>query len=212
MCSADVIKEVKACILNDGPPTEYSEVQPARAVDGIRRMGVEIFPIGEVKLKGLEVPEVLHVLYPADLVKRHDLEEFVSQPTALGSRVQFSVEQMRELGLLCVRLETLANSRVFRPLPVRKGSIASATGQPPPEPPSESSLVVYDDPSLYLPVMNETSTDAELTTVLHSLSLRIDNALMKLAFLQMSNSELRNGGPDLELRERLIQLCSASHP
>ena len=211
MCSADVMKEIKTCILNDGPPTEYSDIQPSTAVDGIRRMGVEIFPIGEVKLKGLEVPEVLHVLYPADLVKRHDLEEFVSQPTALGSRVQFSVEQMRELGLLCVRLETLANSRVFRPLPVRKGSIASATGQPPPEPPSESSLVVYDDPSLYLPVMNETSTDAELTTVLHSLSLRIDNALMKLAFLQMSNSELRNGGPDLELRERLIQLCSASH-
>lgn len=209
MCSADVIKEINARILESGPHTEYTYLQPHAAVDAVRRMGVDIFPVGEVKLKGLEVPENLSILYPSDLAGRQNLEVFETTPTASGSRVQFSVEQMRELGLLCVRLETLANSRVFRSLPVRKGSIASATGsqQQSLDPASDSSLVVCDDPSLYLPVMDETSTDAHLTTVLHSLSLRIDNALAKLAFMQMTNIERRTGAPDQGLREKILELC-----
>ncbi|TBU25159.1 adenylate cyclase-like protein [Dichomitus squalens] len=207
MCSADVTKEINALILNSGPKTERSYAQPQNAIDAIQRMGVKIFPIGERKLKGLEVPEYLSVLYPADLAARHDLEAFETAPTASGSRVQFSVEQMRELGLLCVRLETLANSRVFRPIPIRKDSIASATGQlQQPTNPPESSIVVYDDPSLYLPVMDKSSTDAHLTTVLHSLSLRIDNALTKLAFMQMSNIETQLG-PQAELRNKVFELC-----
>ena len=208
MCSADVIKEINACILETGPKTEYSYAQPQNAIDAIGRMKVKIFPVGEVKLKGLEVPENLSVLYPTDLAGRHDLEPFEATPTASGSRVQFSVEQMHELGLLCIRLETLANSRVFRPIPVRKGSIASATGQPQqtPDPMTDSPMVVYDDPSLYLPVMDKTSSDAHLTTVLHSLSLRIDNALTKLAFMQMSSIEGQLG-PQAELRDRIFELC-----
>ncbi|TFK91615.1 adenylate cyclase-like protein [Polyporus arcularius HHB13444] len=208
MCSADVIKEINARILDVGPETEHSYLQPPNAIDAIRRMGVKIFPVGEVKLKGLEVPEMLSILYPSELAGRQNLEAFETPPTASGSRVQFSVEQMRELGLLCVRLETLANSRVFRPLPTRKGSIASVTGQQTsPDPASESSLVVFDDPSLYLPVMDETSSDAHLTTVLHSLSLRIDNALTKLAFMQMTSIETKTGMPDLDLREKIFELC-----
>ncbi|KAI0743632.1 adenylate cyclase-like protein [Daedaleopsis nitida] len=208
MCSADVIKEINARILKEGPQTEHSNIQPQHAVDAIQRMGVRIFPIGEVKLKGLEVPEYLSILYSSDLAGRQNLEAFEAAPTASGSRVQFSVEQMRELGLLCVRLETLANSHIFRPLPTRKGSVASATGPPQePAPASESSLIVHDDPSLYLPVMDETSTDAHLTTVLHSLSLRIDNALTKLAFMEMTNIETKTGVPDLGLREKIFELC-----
>lgn len=213
MCSADVIKEINARILNSGPETEYSFLQPSNAIDAIRRMGVKLFAVGEVKLKGLEVPEMLHLLYPSEIVGRHELEGFESAPTVSASRVQFSVEQMRELGLLCVRLETLANSRVFRPLPTRKGSIASATGhKPPPGPASESSIVVHDDPSLYLPVMDETSSDAHLTTVLHSLSLRIDNALTKLAFMRMTSIETQAGAPDFSLREKIFDLCRPALP
>lgn len=170
-------------------------------------MGVAIFPVGEVKLKGLEVPEYLSIVYPESLQLRQDLEPFEAAPTASGSRVQFSVEQMRELGLLCVRLETLAMSKVFRPTPVRKGSIASVSGTTKPEENTESALVVYDDPSLYLPVMDEKSTDAALTTVLHSLSLRIDNALTKLAFMYMSDIERECGAPDLALRDQILELC-----
>ncbi|KAI0644684.1 hypothetical protein C8Q79DRAFT_1001946 [Trametes meyenii] len=207
MCSADVIKEINARILDAGPDTEFSYLQPAVAIDAIRAMGVQIFPVGEVKLKGLEVPENLSVLYPASLAARQTLEPFESAPTASGSRVQFSVEQMRELGLLCVRLETLAMSRVFRPAPVRKGSIASASGQSRGEEVPDSPCVIRDDPSLYLPVMDESSSDAHLTTVLHSLSLRIDNALTKLAFMYMSDVERARGGPDHEMRDKIMELC-----
>ena len=208
MCSADVIKEINARILNSGPLTERSESQSQNAIDAIRRMGVKIFSVGEVKLKGLEVPETLSILYPAELASRQNLESFETTPTASASRVQFSVEQMRELGLLCVRLETLANSRIFRPLPVRKGSIASVTApHHDDDSGAESPLIVRDDPSLYLPVMDETSSDAHLTTVLHSLSLRIDNALTKLAFMQMTAIEGRTGMPDLALREKIFELC-----
>ncbi|KAI0630147.1 hypothetical protein C8Q77DRAFT_1064053 [Trametes polyzona] len=208
MCSADVVKEVNARILNSGPDTDYSYLQPAPAIDAIRTMGVSIFPVGEVKLKGLEVPEHLSVLYPAALAARQNLEAFETAPTASGSRVQFSVEQMRELGLLCVRLETLAMSKVFRPTPERKGSVASASGAAPPaDAPADSPLVVRDDPSLYLPVMDEKSSDAHLTTVLHSLSLRIDNALTKLAFLYMTDIERARGGPDNALRDQILELC-----
>ncbi|KAI0355695.1 L domain-like protein [Trametes cingulata] len=207
MCSADVIKEINARILESGPDTEYSYLQPANAVEAIRDMGVQIFPIGEVKLKGLEVPENLSILYPAALAGRQNLEAFEMAPTASGSRVQFSVEQMRELGLLCVRLETLAMSKVFRPIPVRKGSIASASGQSKADEMPDSPLVIRDDPSLYLPVMDEKSSDAHLTTVLHSLSLRIDNALTKLAFMYMSDIERQRGAPDLALRDQILELC-----
>ncbi|KAI0369704.1 L domain-like protein [Pilatotrama ljubarskyi] len=207
MCSADVIKEINARILESGPDTEYSYLQPANAVEAIRNMGVQIFPIGEVKLKGLEVPENLSILYPAALAGRQNLEAFETAPTASGSRVQFSVEQMRELGLLCVRLETLAMSKVFRPMPDRKGSIASASGQSKAEEKADSPLVIRDDPSLYLPVMDEKSSDAHLTTVLHSLSLRIDNALTKLAFMYMSDIERQRGAPDLALRDQILELC-----
>ncbi|KAI9061730.1 adenylate cyclase-like protein [Trametes sanguinea] len=205
MCSADVIKEINARILDAGPETEYSYLQPSNAIEAIRAMGVKIFPVGEVKLKGLEVPEHLSILYPASLGARQELETFETAPTA---RVQFSVEQMRELGLLCVRLETLAMSKVFRPAPSRKGSIASSLAQSKaPEEKADSPLVVRDDPSLYLPVMDEKSSDAHLTTVLHSLSLRIDNALTKLAFMYMSDVERHQGGPDLALRDKILELC-----
>ncbi|CDO76066.1 hypothetical protein BN946_scf184696.g18 [Trametes cinnabarina] len=208
MCSADVIKEINARILDAGPETEYSYLQPSNAVEAIRAMGVKIFPVGEVKLKGLEVPENLSILYPASLGARQDLETLETAPTASGSRVQFSVEQMRELGMLCVRLETLAASKVFRPLPSRKGSIASSLAQSKaPEEKPDSPLVVRDDPSLYLPVMDEKSSDAHLNTVLHSLSLRIDNALTKLAFMYMSDVERQQGGPNLALRDKILELC-----
>ncbi|EIW63579.1 uncharacterized protein TRAVEDRAFT_161932 [Trametes versicolor FP-101664 SS1] len=207
MCSADVIKEINARILETGPTTDHSHHQPLDAINAIRTMGVAIFPVGEVKLKGLEVPEYLSIVYPESLQLRQDLEPFEAAPTASGSRVQFSVEQMRELGLLCVRLETLAMSKVFRPTPVRKGSIASVSATTKPEDDTKSALVVYDDPSLYLPVMDEKSTDAALTTVLHSLSLRIDNALTKLAFMYMSDIERERGAPDLALRDQILELC-----
>ncbi|EMD33719.1 hypothetical protein CERSUDRAFT_87049 [Gelatoporia subvermispora B] len=179
MCSAEVIREINARIFETEPETEQSYLQPAQAIETVRRMEPVVIPLGETKLKGIEIPEMLSVVYPKGLEGRHGLELPDAQPTVSGSRVHFSVEQMRELGLLCVRLEALTSGRIFRPLPVRKGSTATPCPQPPPDG-YDPSAVIYGDPNLILPQVTNAS-DADLMLLLDSLSQRIDNALAKLA-------------------------------
>ena len=174
MCSADVIREINAKIFETEAETEYSDFQPSQAIDAIRRLGVVIVPVGEVKLKGLEVPEMLSLVYPTCLEGRKDLEEAPADPNSSGSRVQFSVLQMRELGILCLRLEALASSRVFRAIPERKGSIQTLEN----ESVRQSAVeYMYGDPNILLTPMNDKASDADLMMLLDSLSVRIENAL-----------------------------------
>ena len=180
MCSADVIREINATVLRTDSPTEYSALQTTAAIEGIRRLGVKIIAFGEVKLKGLEVPESLSLIYPSELIGRHGMEN-LSGGTASGSRVQFSVEQMRELAMLAIRLETLTSSRVFRPLPVRKNSIAKAEDETRLD---SNPVYLYGNPDVLLPNMG-TASDAELTLLLDSLSSRIENALAALTMRQI---------------------------
>lgn len=188
MCSAEILREINACVLETEEETEYSRFQPPAAIDAIRQMGVTIIPVGEVKLKGLEVPEILSLIYPDDLAGRRDLEDMPPDPTASGSRVPFSVVQMRELGVLCLRLEALSSRRIFRPLPERKNSTVSAeNGESLEEPSSETRCpVLYGDPNVLLPPINEKSSDSDLMMLLDSLSVRIENALSTLASLSRS--------------------------
>ncbi|TRM70325.1 hypothetical protein BD626DRAFT_544739 [Schizophyllum amplum] len=176
MCSGDVIRELNASVYRSEPPTEYTEVQPTQAVNAIRQMEVAIVPVGERKLKGLEVPEMLSIAYPRELQGRQFIEEMPEDPGTSGSRIQFSIDQMRELGMLCLRLETIASSRVFRALPERKGSF-----QPGAEEPDElndtSSVYYYGDPSVLLPQMSDKLSDRELMMLLDFFSVRIENAL-----------------------------------
>ncbi|KAH9950582.1 hypothetical protein B0H21DRAFT_500034 [Amylocystis lapponica] len=166
MCSADIIREIRARIFDVEPHTDHSLQQPAQAVDAIRRLGVVVVPVGEVKLKGLEVPENLSLVYPAELAGRQELSaQPQPDPNAAGSRVQFSVAQMRDLALLCVRLEALSAARVFRPGTQRAGDAdANAPG------------VFRGDPKVLLPMMDNAS-DAELLLLLDSLTMRVQNAL-----------------------------------
>ncbi|KAF5386069.1 hypothetical protein D9615_002687 [Tricholomella constricta] len=177
MCSAEIIREINASVFQTEAETEYSKVQPPQAIDAIRRMGIIVVPVGEVKLKGLEVPENISLLYPTELAGRQDWGP--AGPTASSSRVPFSVAQMRELGLICLRLEALTTSRVFRSKPERKGSIHTLSlendlGDP------VSSLELHCDPNVLLPPMSAQSTDAELMALLDSLSARVVNAMSTL--------------------------------
>jgi len=174
MCSMEIIREINARVLEVDEETEYSKQQSTQAVEAIRRLGVVIMPVGEVKLKGIELPEILSILYPSGLEGRHELKEAPSGPTASGSRVQFSVPQIQELGLLCLRIEALSTGRVFKPIPERKASIQSNTEI---EHNPAQSRTFYGDPNLLLPPINDNSSDADLMLVLDSLSLRIDNAV-----------------------------------
>ncbi|KAF8069885.1 adenylate cyclase [Lyophyllum atratum] len=189
MCSAEIIREINATIHHSEPETEYSKVQPQAAIEDVRRMGVSIFPVGEVKLKGLEVPEFISLLYPTELAGRQDWG--VAGGSVGGSRVQFSVAQMRELGLICLRLETLTTSRIFRPLPERKGSIQTLSlEQPDVGGDSASHLELYGDPHTLLPPMGSQSTDAELMALLDSLATRIVNATVALKRMYVPEPEM----------------------
>ena len=57
-----------------------------------------------MKLKGLEVPEMLSVVYPKHLAARQDLEQAETVLSASNLRVQFSVEQIQDLARLSVLL------------------------------------------------------------------------------------------------------------
>ncbi|OCH91705.1 adenylate cyclase-like protein [Obba rivulosa] len=202
MCSADVVREVNARIFETEPETELSYLQPAQAIEAIRRMQPVVLPVGETKLKGIEIPELLSAVYPKELAGRHGMELPDAMPTVSSSRMHFSVEQMRQLGLLCVRLEALSSGRVFKELPGRKGS--TATSNPPPrEDARDSSLVILGDPSLILPQVSNAS-DADLMLLLDSLSQRIDNALAKLA-LDIAYKSSR-GADAQEALQRVISI------
>jgi len=192
VCSAEVIREINAKIFETEPETEYSEYQTPEAIGAIRRLAPVVIAVGEVKLKGLEVPETLSAIYPAGLESRKDLEEIPVDPTvsgSSGSRIQFSVAQMRELGMICLRLETLASSRVFRALPERKGSIQSQNSANDHEEETPS-VFLYGDPNILLPPMNDKLSDGDLMMILDSLSVRIDNALAAITKKVSPHSDL----------------------
>jgi len=185
MCSADVVREINARILETESWTEYSDLQPLQAVEAIRRTGVSVFPVGEVKLKGLEVPEMLSLVYPTDLEGRQELDEPGAEPSANGSRIQFSIEQIQSLAYLCLRLEALSSSRIFRSRTERKKSmqklsVENQTEDVEPERSLPDSAYMDSDPSLLIPSLSDRATDAELITILDSLSMRIENALASL--------------------------------
>lgn len=182
MCSRDILSEINAKIFETEPETEHSWAQPSQAIAAIREMGLVVIDKGPVQLKGIELPEHLSLLFPKSVAGRQFLGDTNDGPNASGSRIQFSVDQMRELAMLCVRLETLSSSRVLRPTSPRKGS--TAKDEPPPID-EESTIFVHGDPTVLLPAINEKASDREWVLLLDSLSLRIENALASLALKRL---------------------------
>ncbi|KIJ92315.1 hypothetical protein K443DRAFT_135321 [Laccaria amethystina LaAM-08-1] len=179
MCSTEIIREINAKILETELETEYLRFQPQQAIDAVKRMGVEVITIGEVKLKGLELPELLTLIYPSGLEGRQELKEGSTNPSASGSRVQFSAPQTRELGILCLRIEALASGRVFQAPSDRKASLETTSLEN--ESKSQAPFGIFNaDPDLLLPPINDHSSDMDLMLVLDSLSVRIENALSTL--------------------------------
>jgi len=122
----------------------------------------------------------LSLVYPKELAGREGLEEPKPDPSASASKVQFSIDQMRQLGLLCLRLEALSSSRIFRQLPQRKASVSKEISDGQIEDNLRPSNIMYGDASLLLPPIHDKLSDAELMTILDSLSIRIENSLVAL--------------------------------
>ncbi|KAI6157939.1 hypothetical protein BKA82DRAFT_4063737 [Pisolithus tinctorius] len=197
MCSADVVREINARITETGPYTEYSEFQPPTAIEAIRGMGIKVIPVGEIKLKGLEVPEMATLIYPAQVAGRMFMVPN-SAPTSASVapvKAQWSVDQVRELALLCLRFEALASSRVFKmhtELDLRDTTQPSGVNNP--------RGYLEGDLKLLLPPLNDKTTEHEVMTLLDSLLTRLENAASTLALKAMAEdsaailSILRNHG------------------
>ncbi|PPQ71348.1 hypothetical protein CVT26_011985 [Gymnopilus dilepis] len=175
MCSMDIVKEIRARVFETGEETEYSHLQTTAAVETIKRIGVVIKDVGEVKLKGIELPEILSVLYPKGLEGRHELKEAPVDPSSSsGSPFKLGMAQVKELGVLTLRTEAISSGRVFKPVTDRKASIQSNSEA---QDPAMAAKMIYADPNLLLPSINDKTSEADLLHVLDSLATRLENAL-----------------------------------
>ncbi|KAG1745192.1 nucleotide cyclase [Suillus lakei] len=73
MCSANVVCEVNAGLSNIGPARAL-EHQTAQAIEEIRKLQMVLIPVGEIKLKGLEAPEMVSLAYTRALLGRQRLD------------------------------------------------------------------------------------------------------------------------------------------
>jgi adenylate cyclase len=146
MISNNVIKELSQHFpLNDTPPpappkpidsasaNDPAAIRERSHIETLRRMQFVITPVGERKLKGIEAPEALSLIWPKELegrkslMYRNDEEEVSAAAADANSRVPFSIAQMKQLAMLCIRLETLTSGRVFKAAPMRKKTLPSTT-------------------------------------------------------------------------------------
>ncbi|KAF8145827.1 hypothetical protein K438DRAFT_1871307 [Mycena galopus ATCC 62051] len=185
MCSSNVIREINAKIFETEPETEYSDAQPQEAIDAIRRLDPIVVPVGEVRLEGLEVPELLSLVFPSKLIGRKELDD------------TFGVVQMRELAMLCLRLEMSAFGHV--PYPEWNGNRQG---------PAEVSSRFQP------PLMTDKMTDADLMSVLHSLTERIENVEISLrAMAGVKKDQGPNADSVPEAKQVLVAaLMSHLHP
>jgi len=162
---------------------------------------VVIQPVGEVKLKGLEVPELLSIVLPRELEGRKNMEQHEAMSALpLNPKVQFTAEQVRALGMLCLRFESLTASQVFSPLPDRKGS-ASAL----PDDARQGGLVRFaGNPNHLLPTFEKLADD-ELLSVLGSFTLRIENAVKMLLLQHHTGQGIFGHSGQLESSERTLE-------
>ncbi|TFY71632.1 hypothetical protein EVG20_g1385 [Dentipellis fragilis] len=231
MVSTDVVREIEARILEVGPDTDHSMMQPPHVVDAIRRLHIEMTKVGEVKLKGLEVPETLTLVFPGDLAGRRDMDE--ESITDVGAnQVLCSVEELRELAMLSVRLQALAGNRVFRALAPRKGSNAlpaieaeldalgngSGSSNDNDGDSENAALYLYGDPATLLPPIPDKPSETEFVSILELVLLQLEIAVTGLSSRLAPPEVLtittalkgRNGRPiDPQTLERILSLLAA---
>jgi adenylate cyclase len=183
MCSAAVVREINAKIFEMGPDTEYSEFQPTQAIEVIRQMQIAVVHAGEVKFKGLEIPEVVSLVYPAALLGRQNLD---ASGLSLA-RVQLSIGQVRGLTMLCLRFEALASSRVFCPRLERKDCVADLSLETLSDEDVVEPSIMYGDPSVLFPSTSDKTSDLEIVMQLGSLSLRLENAAIFLTLRSLAD-------------------------
>ncbi|KAN0064637.1 cysteinyl-tRNA synthetase [Thecaphora frezii] len=184
----------------------------SRDVVLLRRMGFGISEIGERRLKGLETPEVLSLIYPKQLAGRlQDTKTNAPAAQVYEPTVKLlDVNEIKQVGILCLRLEFLASQIVFpalvmkangsgidvrqsiqRPYDAATISAAAAASQEPGAAPSLATVspsarrkivetVLEMNPEMMACNMRDDGTDQELYALLEQFTMRITNAISTL--------------------------------
>ena len=185
LLSADALRELEA---------EKDSVEP-QLTEALLSLELIYIAIGERKLKGLEIPEVMTAAYPLKLMNRLHMPAAVSAKLALlapkvvaehpnaeesagagfmGVECSLTPDQVRELAQLAVRLQTLASGRVFRTFPVRKDSQVTPADV-------DNGRFLYGDLGALIPTVSEHSSETEVLSLLHFLSMQLELAVESLA-------------------------------
>ncbi|KAG8927072.1 cysteinyl-tRNA synthetase [Tulasnella sp. 417] len=181
MVSNKVVQEILAILPMDESKTGLlTSLDNQPLIDGnptsaaIHRMGVVIKDMGEFRLKGLEVPETLSLVYPKELAGRLKLGARNFTSKLAPNRIQFSLEQLRSLARLAIRIEALASDRVFRPTAIMHRSYSLQ----PTKRANDPNNFTHADVEFLLPPIDDNATEAHLLQIIDSLTLRIENALL----------------------------------
>ncbi|WWC95139.1 hypothetical protein V866_001993 [Kwoniella sp. B9012] len=207
MASGDVINEITSVreYLETNDEEALNELQGdiKREILELRRIGLDIKDMGERKLKGLEVPEKLHLLYPKTLSGRlemsNDLRAEVEVNDARKPEQRLiDIEEVKELSLITLRLEAICNLGSTSGSSLSSGSGNSdILSLSPPGSPHEGKKetsstkkvtggVTLPLPNLNLgPTIREDMNDEELIVIIESLTGRCENALSTLYLKQV---------------------------
>lgn len=175
MASNDVLKEVRGIIdyLEAGEGEQPEDV--GRDVIQLQRLGLGVLDMGLRKLKGLEVPEKLYLIYPKALAGRlelsTDLRDNVEVKTAklYGGEEErlVSMDELRQLVSVCFRLEALTMDKVSSERQ-QDASVEIPAGR------------VFQHSSFHGPRLHEDMSDEDLVAIIESLTARITNSISTL--------------------------------
>ncbi|CDW99679.1 hypothetical protein [Sporisorium scitamineum] len=212
----------------------------SRDVVLLRRMGFGLSQLGERRLKGLETPEMLWLVYPKQLAGRLEQAKTDDAPDAPTAQVYeptvqlLDIEDVKQVGMLCLRLEYLSNSSVCpgifaakdeaerskpsTPLdevarnPLDGGDLAVNTNAVPllslqaRRKGVEAMLSMH--PELLIYSIRDDATDEELVGILDQLTTRIQNAVSSL-MLNVLREKTANGTKDLGADPSVLELLTS---
>lgn len=220
MASRDVVNELTALLGTfkqengeeeseaPGGPEEVDEdtfrmMNPnvSRDVVLLRRMGFGISEVGERRMKGLETPEFLHLVYPKQLAGRLEAKPDAPAPQVFEPTLQLlDIDEVKQIGMLCLRIEALTNDKVFPGIERPEAAIAAATAN---EHGTESGELM----SAMEPSHSHSSAGASSTAI----ATRSRNSTEIEAAPRSSTSTL-NPTASPALRRKAVEATLALHP
>lgn len=152
-----------------------SEAKTSREVYELRQLGLRLVDIGEKKLKGVELPEPLVVLFPKSISgrnvpARHQLASKARSRVSLApvpnDQVQTQIKLAKNLGIVCLRIEDAVHSLL--------------SNVPGPD-------LVFLEQQMKSSI-DETMSKRDIAKTIEVLSCRIENASATLSLIQMGSS------------------------